>query len=231
MMVDKYAVKDYVANMIGKEYIIPTLSVWDKPEEIDFESLPNQFVLKTTHGGGSVGVIICRNKEKLNKATTISQLKRAFRQDIYKESREWPYKNVRKKVLAERYMEDKSGSLKDYKVLCFSGKARLIELHSNRFSNHHTQDFYDTNWKKTNISQGGISTVSNFVAPRPDCLKKMLELSEALANKIPHCRVDWYTINDKLYFGEITFFDAGGFEPFDRKEDEEKLGSWINLPL
>lgn len=231
VMVDKHSVKDYVARIIGEEYIIPTLGVWDRPEEIDFESLPNQFVLKTTHGGGSVGVIFCKNKPSFNVEKARQSLKKAMKQDIYKASREWPYKNIRKRVLAEKYLEGENGNLDDYKVLCFSGKAKLIEYHVNRFKKHHTQDFYDKHWNKTNLSQGGKDTVSNYTVARPAFLNRMLKLSEILAKGISMCRVDWYIEKGKLYFGEITFFDAGGFEPFDREEDEELLGSWINLSL
>ncbi len=231
IMVDKYAVKDYVAGIIGEEYIIPTLGVWDKPEAIDYINLPQKFVLKTAHGGGSCGVLICKDKALLNICMSIHQLRKAWKQDIYKSFREWPYKNVPKRILAEQYMEGENGGLNDYKVLCFSGKARLIEYHANRFGSNHTQDFYDTNWNKTSLSQGSLSMVSNFVVDRPFCLDKMLELSELLAKGIPMCRIDWYIVSQKLYFGEITFFDASGFEPFDREEDEIMLGSWIDLSL
>ena len=151
--------------------------------------------------------------------------------DVYQRYREWPYKNVSKRIIAEKYLESDNGVLNDYKVLCFSGKAKLIEYHANRFGSNHTQDFYDTNWNKTSLSQGGLDTVSDHIVDRPTCLEKMLELSESLAKGIPMCRIDWYITNQKLYFGEITFFDASGFEPFDREEDEIMLGSWIDLSL
>ena len=230
-MVDKRAVKDYVTGIIGQEYIIPTLGIWDCPEMIDFNILPQQFVLKTTHGGGSCGVLICKDITLIDKKRIRQQLKNAWKQDLYKSLREWPYKDVPKRIIAEKYLESENGFLDDYKVLCFSGKARLIEYHVNRFGSHHTQDFYDTNWNKTSLSQGGLNTVSNFIADRPFCLDKMLELSELLAKGIPMCRIDWYIVCQKLYFGEITFFDASGFEPFDREEDEKMLGIWIDLSL
>lgn len=231
LMVDKYAVKDYVAGIIGQEYIIPTLCIWDCPEMIDFNTLPQQFVLKTTHGGGSCGVLICKDITLIDKRKIIKQLKKASKQNLYKSLREWPYKDVPKRIIAEKYLESENGVLDDYKILCFSGKAKLIEYHANRFGPNHTQDFYDTSWNKTSLSQGGINTVSDFVVDRPICFDKMLRLSESLAKGIPMCRIDWYIVNQKLYFGEITFFDASGFEPFDREEDEIMLGSWIDLSL
>ncbi len=230
-MVDKYLVKPYVSGIIGEEYIIPTLGVWDKPEDIDFSSLPQQFVLKTNHTGGGGGVVICRDKSSFNISKAIKELSCSMKGDVYKELREWPYKNVDKKIIAEKYMEDNSGNLNDFKVLCFSGKAKLIEYHANRYSGHHTQDFYDTNWNKTEISQGGRNTMSEVVVPRPVTLEKMIQLSEQLTKDMPHCRVDWYEVKGKLYFGELTFYDSSGFDKFDRKEDELLLGSWIDLSL
>lgn len=230
-MVDKAAVKDYVANMIGSQYIIPTLGSWEKATDIDFETLPNQFVLKTTNGGGGSGVVICKNKDKLNKGQTIQKLQKSLQNDIYDLLREWPYKNVNKKIIAEQYLEDETGSLSDYKVLCFGGVAKLIEYHTHRFTEKHAQDFYDREWNKIAISQNCKYTASDYTAPKPLCLKQMLEFSEKLAKDMPLCRIDWYIVNGQLYFGEITFYDGSGFELFDDEEYEELLGSWIRLPL
>lgn len=229
-MVDKIEVKRYVEKIIGKDVIIPTIGVWNSLKHIDIDSLPNQFVLKTSHGGGGVGVVVCKDKSKMDYNKTIKQLQYSLKQDIFKQLREWPYKNMKKRVFAEQYIEQEGG-LVDYKVLCFSGKAKLIEYHSNRFSNHHTQDFYDVSWNKTQISQGGSDTVSDIIAPRPECLDKMIEYSEIIARNMSHCRVDWYIVDNHLYFGEITFFDASGFEMLDRDEDELLLGSWIDLTM
>lgn len=230
LMVDKYDVKDYVANIIGGDYIIPTLGVWDKPEDINFEEMPRKFVLKTTHGGGGRGVFICKDKNLLLKDEVIKRVKKALKLDIYKTFREWPYSGIKKRVLAEIYLDDSGHSPSDYKVLCFGGKARLIEYHANRFEGRHTQDFYDIEWNKTSISQGGVNTMSDYEITRPSCLDRMIEFSEKLSRDIATCRIDWYVSNQKLYFGEITFFDASGFEPFDKKEDNTLLGSWISLP-
>ena len=136
MMVDKYEVKKYVANIIGEEHIIPTLGVWNKPEEIDFDSLPNQFVLKTTHGGGSCGVLICKDKNTFNREDAISKMRKSLKQNIYKSLREWPYKNVKPRIIAEAYMTDEDNELKDYKVFTFDGEPKIIEIDYNRFEGH-----------------------------------------------------------------------------------------------
>ena len=227
-MVDKYAVKKYVADKIGEEYIIPTLGVWNKPEEIDFSILPNQFVLKTTFGGGGKDLIICKDKSSLDIEASIKYLDGFMKQDSYKHLKEWPYKNVPRRVLAEKYMEEPGKvSLTDYKVMCFNGVAQLIQLHNGRYTGTHIQDFYDCNWKKTIITQRSYGCVSDYVAERPCQLDEMLRLSEVLANGIPHVRVDWYVINNQLYFGELTFFDSSGFDPFIPDEYNYILGEWI----
>lgn len=231
MMVDKYEVKKYVSSLIGEKYIIPTYGVWKSFDEIDFGQLPNQFVLKCTHDSG--GLIICRDKEQLSICDTKKKINDCMKKNFYWHGREWPYKDVNPRIIAEKYMVDESGNdLKDYKVMCFNGVPRLIELHKGRFTDHQTQDFYDTNWNKTTISQNGTSTyqVSSDTVPCPNTLDEMLSLSAVLSKGIPHVRVDWYSIVDRLYFGELTFFDGSGFDPYDDPNDDELLGSWITLP-
>lgn len=223
-MVDKFEVKEYVKNLISEEYIIPTLGVWDRFEDIDFNTLPNQFVLKCTHNSG--GIVICKDKNELNVKEAKNKIEKSLRNKYFYSGREWPYKNVKPRIIAEEYLEDESGTeLKDYKVLCFNGKAKLIELHSGRFCNH-TQDFYDINWKKADISQG---PTSKKFFKKPYNLEKMIELSELIAKNMIHVRVDWYNIKDKLYFGEITLYDGSGFEKFDKYEYDKMIGDWITL--
>lgn len=231
-MVDKYAVKQYVAEKIGEEYIIPTLGVWRSMEEIDIDSLPNQFVLKTTFGGGGNDVVICKDKASLDVDGAIKYLKGFMKQDSYKHLKEWPYKNVPRRVIAEKYMEEAGkASLSDYKVMCFNGVAKLIQLHNGRYTSNHTQMFYDRDWNKTGMSQVSYGDVSDTIAAeRPILLEKMLYLSEILSKDIPHVRVDWYIIDNQLYFGELTFFDSSGFDPFIPDEYNYILGEWIKLP-
>ena len=231
IMVDKYRVRKYVANKIGSEYLIPLIGVWENVEEINFVTLPNQFVLKCNHNSGT-GMCICKDKSKLDINHVKRELNKGLRENYYYLGREWPYKNVPRKIIAEQFMVDESGSeLKDYKVLCFNGEPKLIELHQGRFTNHQSQDYYDLNWNKTSISQGNVAGFgcSTINVAKPKCLEKMIELTKILAKDIPQVRIDWYVINDKLYFGEITFFDGSGFDKFDDPKDDERLGDWIKI--
>lgn len=227
-LVDKYQVRQYIADTIGPEYLIPMLGVWDDPDEIDFDKLPDQFVLKCNHNSG-LGMCICKDKSSLDFDKVRRDLRRGLKQDYYKIGREWPYKDVPRKIICEQYMDDGSGELKDYKVLTFNGEPKLIELHQGRFSKQHTQDFYDSNWELTNISQAGEPCGAS-PSPKPDCFEKMIALTRIVGKKMSHVRVDWYIIQNHLYFGEITFFDASGFDPFDDPSDDCLLGSWITLP-
>ncbi len=225
--VDKYEVRSYIAKKLGEEYLIPCYGVWDRFEDIDFDALPDAFVLKCTHDSGSV--ILCRDKAAFDKAAAAAQIARAFKRNYYNAYREWPYKSLKPRIIAEKFMVDESGSdLKDYKVLCFSGRARMVELHQNRFQDKaHTQDFYDRDWNNLHIVQAGFPGAKEPLA-RPAKLEELLRLSEILAEGIRHVRVDWYVADDRIYFGEITFYDGSGFEAFTEK-DEYYLGSLIKL--
>lgn len=227
ILVDKYAVKSYVAKKIGEEYVVPTLDVWNDAREIDFDALPDQFVLKTTNGGGGCDVVICKDKSKLDKGFVVKQLNQSLKRNIYKTFREWPYKNVPPRIIAEKYMEDENGALNDFKVLCFNGVPKITEHHQGRFSSH-TQDFYDENWMLMPITQG--TPLSGKKIEKPILFDKMMALSSELSKNIPHVRVDWYFVRDQLYFGEMTFYDASGFDEFEPKEYNRIFGDWIKLP-
>lgn len=229
MMADKYLVRGYISKMIGKQYLIPLVGVWDSADDIDFDLLPQKFVLKCNHNSG-LGMCICRDKNELNIKKVKKELCRGLKENYYLHNREWPYKNINRKIIAEKYMEDSSGGLCDYKVLCFNGEPMLIEFHKGRFTKDQTQDFYDCEWNKTTISQsGGFANSSLEIPEKPDVLSEMINLSRALAKDIPHVRVDWYLVDGQLYFGELTFFDGAGFDAFDSYEDDLLLGSWIEL--
>lgn len=227
-MVDKYAVKQYVSKKIGNKYIIPTLGVWETFDDIDFDKLPNQFVLKCTHDSG--GLVICKDKAKLDIKSAKKKIDTCLKNNYFYMGREWPYKNVKPRIIAEQYLsnDDQHDELSDYKVLCFNGVPKLVEIHKGRFSVHHTQDFYDTEWKKTKFEQPD-DPLSDEIMDKPVFAEEMFKLTSILAAGIPHVRVDWYYTRGKLLFGEITFFDGSGFFPFIDNQDEI-LGNWIKLP-
>lgn len=231
MMVDKYAVKDYVASIIGEDYIIPTLGVWDKPEDIEWHKLPNQFVLKTTHGGGNKGVVICRNKEKFNKIEAMAQLGQSLTQDIYRNFREWPYRDVRRRLMAEKYMSNKeTEELEDYKFFCFNGVPKVMYIASDRNNpDEETKfDFFDMHFNHLPFTNGHPNSTKEI--PIPKKFEEMKEIAAKLSQGIPHVRIDMYIINDKIYFGEMTFFHWSGLKPFVPEEWDEIFGSYITIP-
>ena len=228
-MVDKYAVKKYVADMIGEEYIIPTLGVWDKFDDINFDELPYQFVLKCTHDSG--GLVICKDKSKLDMEKAKEKIEKSLKTNYYLLGREWPYKNVQRRIIAEKYMVDYSGNdLSDYKVHCFNGVPKVILVCSERFSDAGLhEDFYDVNWKRLDVKRPDHPS-SDIEQPEPKELQKMLLLSEQLSRKYPFMRTDFYEVNGRLYFGEITFYPASGFDRFEPEEWDYKFGEWLSLP-
>ena len=222
--VDKYAVRSFIADKLGEKYRIPHLGIYNRVEDDDWDSMPGKFVLKCTHASGTN--IVCRDKSKLDIEAAKKKLKRWMEINWFWYSREWPYKNVKPRIICEEFISETDNTPDDYKVLCFNGKAKLIEVHIDIF-NSHTQDFYDIKWNKTNISK--VYPNSTILYDKPKQFDKMIELSELLANNIIHVRVDWFLFKNKLYFGEMTFFDCSGLEPFDNPDDDYLLGSWIDL--
>ena len=228
-MVDKYEAKRIVANIIGEEYIIPTIGVWDKPEEIDFDELPEQFVLKTTHGGGNSGVVICRDKSKFNREEAINKLNKSLKQEIYSYLREWPYKNVPKRIIAETYMEDgRTHGLWDYKFFAFNGVVKSLFVATERDSGNVKFDFYDQDFNHLDLVQ--THPMSGQILEKPKCFEEMKKVAEKLSEGLPEVRIDLYDVNGKVYFGEFTFFHHGGVEPFHPEKWDYIFGSWIDLP-
>lgn len=227
-MVDKYEVKKYVSDIIGEEYIIPTLGVWDSFNYIDFSKLPNQFVLKCTHDSGSI--IICKNKEEFDYKEAKQKLEKILRINYYYLSREWPYKNIKPRIIAEKYMVDpKSDELLDYKMMCFNGKVKCSFVCSERYSDNGLKvTFFDLNWNKLPFERYYPS--SDKYIQQPKNYDVMIKLSEQLAKNIPFVRVDWYEVEGKLYFGELTFFPGAGHEKFTPSEWDKKLGDMLELP-
>lgn len=230
-MVDKYAVKEYVANIIGEEYIIPTLGVWDRVEDIDWDSLPNQFVLKTTHSGGNTGVVICKDKLRFNKDEARKKLCQSLKKDVFITTREWPYKDVNPRIIAEQYMVDASGyELKDYKWFCFNGKPKALFIATDRgVEGEETKfDFFDAEFNHLPFTNGHPNANRELVKPKS--FERMKELAAKLSAGQPHLRVDLYDIDGKIYFGELTFYHFGGTMPFEPEEWDYTFGSWIKLP-
>lgn len=231
-MVDKYAVKDYVANIIGEEYVIPTLGVWNHYDEIDFDSLPNRFVLKTTQAGGGMGVVVCKDKTKLDHKEAKEKLEYALKFDNYAVQREWPYKNVPPRIIAEEFIDPAPDTqeLSDYKWYCFNGEPKYCQVIQDRHTTE-TIDFFDTEWNHQEFV--GLNPLAGpaAVAPsKPSNLETQLLIARKLSKDKPFCRIDLYEVNDNTYFGEITLFPAAGFGRFAPSQYNEILGSMIKLP-
>lgn len=228
-MVDKYAVKEYVAKIIGEEYIIPTFGVWDSPDEIDFGKLPRKFVLKTTNGGGSDGVIVCTDKSKLDLSSVRKKIKKALKLNIYSLYREWPYKNVKHRIIAEHLLEvDGDTNIDDYKLFCFNGTVKLFKIDFDRHTMHKA-NYYDPKLNLLDLQEDVCPPDYNRPIKMPTNINKMIELAEVLSKDVPFVRIDFYNINGKIYFGEITFFPAGGLGTFTPREWDIKLGEYIKL--
>lgn len=227
-MVDKNAVKDYVKSIIGEEFIIPTLAVWDSTDDIKLDSLPDKFVLKTTHGGGGGGVVICRDKNSFNLDEAKTKLNSSLQSDIYKYYREWPYKNVPRKIIAEQLLvsNDDNSEIRDYKLFCFNGKVRFLKVDFNRFKGHRA-NYYNTDWELLSLGEDVCMPDPNVIIERPEKLEEMISLAEIIAKDKKFVRVDFYFVNSKIYFGEITFYPASGMEHFVPDGWDEKLGDML----
>ncbi len=233
-IVDKFEVKSYVANIIGQQYIIPTLGVWDSFDEIDFSTLPEQFVLKCTHDSG--GLVICRDRKLFDKKAAKKKIEKSLKQNFYYFGREWPYKDVKPRIIAETYMEDRvSGELKkaidlvDYKFYCFNGIPEFCQVISNRTLDEKI-DFFDMDWNLQEFVGLNPNVRNSFNTPqKPVQYDLMKELATLLAGKIsnPFVRVDLYLINKSVYFGEITFYPLSGFGSFRPDKWNELMGKQI----
>lgn len=229
IMVDKVKAKEYVASIIGSQYIIPTIGVWDNPDFIDFNSLPDRFVLKCNHNSG-LGMYICKDKSKMDVEIVKADLRKGLRQDYYMANREWPYKKVERKVFAEEYMEDEYGELRDYKFFCFDGKVKALFIATDRSKGGHETrfDFFDDNFNHLPFTNGHPN--ANKIPEKPRMFETMKELASKLSKGIPHVRIDFYEVGTKIYFGEMTFFHWSGLMPYEPEEWDYKFGEWLTLP-
>lgn len=233
MMADKYKVREYIKEQLGEEFLIPLLGVWNDPDEINFDALPDQFVLKCNHNSG-LGMCICRDKSKLDIPKVRAELRKGLAQDYYLTGREWPYKDVPRKIICEKFMTDNcDGSgyngLTDYKFYCFNGKTKMVMVASNRYSEEQTRfDYFDREYTHLPLVLGEPN--SEIPPEKPKLYEDMVAIADKLSAGIPHVRVDLYCVNGLIYFGELTFFDGSGFDPLTPGEWDDKLGSWLKLP-
>lgn len=230
LMVDKYGVKNYVSEKLGKEYVIPVVGgPWEHFSDINFDELPEQFVLKVTHDSG--GTVICRDKSAFDRNKARNKLEYSLKHNYFYYGREWQYKNVKPMIFAEKYMEDKDSiELRDYKFYCFNGQPKFLYI-SQGLEDHSTAriNFVDLSWNKT-VFQRTDYVEFDVLPEKPKHFEKMIEFSERLAGDIPFVRIDFYEINNELYFGEITFFPGGGMVELKPPEWDKILGDYIELP-
>lgn len=227
-LVDKYTVKDYIKQKIGNEYIIPTLGVWNDFESIDFDELPKKFVLKCTHDSG--GIYIVKDKDSMNLKEAEKKIKKSLKRKYYYAHREWPYKNVKPRIIAEKYLENKDKmEINDYKLMCFNGEVKCSFVCSDRFNGKGLKvTFFDNDWNVMPFERHYPK--SSDVIPKPVKYDEMVKLAEKLSEGIPFVRVDFYEVDKEIYFGEMTFYPGSGFEEFNPEEWDVILGSWIELP-
>lgn len=226
-LVDKYEVKKYIAEKIGEEYIIPTLGVWDKFEDIDFESLPEQFVLKCTHDSG--GLVICKDKSKIDVEAAKAKITKSLKRNYFWHGREWPYKNVKPRIIAEQFISDgEHDNLIVHKVFCFNGKPYMMQVIQNDKQENESIDYIDTDWNLLDLRQNFPN--SNNPLPKPKNLDEMLELSTKLSSGKAFIRVDWYIVKGQLYFSEFTFYSDAGTAAFHPDEWDYKLGEMVKFP-
>lgn len=230
-MVDKILVKDYVAGIIGSEHVIPLLGVWNKPEDIDWDMLPNQFVLKTNHSGGSTGVVICKNKAAFDTKSAIVKLNKSLKSDVYRSLREWPYKNAERKVFAEKYIEPDMNikDLPDYKFFCFNGEPKYCQVISGRESIM-SIDFFDNSWNHLPFHEPKSYPFAKSEPQKPKCFERMWEMARLLAHGKPFSRIDFYQVGNHVLFGEITLYPTSGMGGFDPEEWDYKFGELLSLP-
>ena len=226
-MVDKVLAKKYVANIIGEKYIVLTLGVWNHFDEIDFDQLPNQFVLKTNHSGGNTGVVICKDKSSLDKVAAKKKLETSLKRDLSRSMVEWPYRNVERKILVEKYLGD---DLVDYKFYCFDGVADVVLVCIERETGEPKFYFFDKDWNLRRLNKRGKEAPEKFTLPKPEGMDKMFDIAAKLSEGLPYARIDIYNVEGEIYFGEITLFPDSGFDSNRLPEADLYFGEKIILP-
>lgn len=231
MMVDKYLVRDYIREKLGEEYLIPLLGVWDSPDEINFDALPDKFVLKCNHNSG-LGMCICNDKSKLDIQKVKAELRKGLAQDYYLTSREWPYKDVPRKIICEKFMSNRGeADLKDYKIQCVNGKIDHIFVCVGRSDPQNIRYYYfDEAWNYLPYSINERCDAELLQSLKPATFSKMVEIANILSTGLPEVRVDLYEINGKTYFGELTFYTQSGFDTSITHEADCEIGERFVLP-
>lgn len=230
LLSDKYTVKNYISKVIGSEYVIPLLGVWNRFEDIDFDSLPNQFVLKCTHDSG--GIVVCTDKSRLDISAAKSIINRGMKHNFYVYSRERAYKDIPRRIIAEEYKEDKeTQELRDYKFFCFNGEPKALFIASDRQKKDEETkfDFFDMDYNHLPFTNGHPN--AKTPPAKPKCFDEMKDLAAKLSKGIVHVRVDFYEVDGQVYFGEMTYSHWGGMTPFIPEEWDSIFGSWIKLPI
>ncbi len=228
VLVDKYACREEIAGIIGKQYLIPLLGVWDRAEDMDFDRLPEQFVLKCNHDSASV--VICRDKETFDKEAARKKLTGKLKRNLFRWGREWPYKNVKPRIICEKYLSDSGNPPADYKIHCFGGQPKFILVCADRFSDGGlTEDFYTPQWERMEVKRPHLPNAAQPQTQPPE-LPEMLRLAAKLAENIPFVRVDFYVVEGHIYFSEMTFFPACGFTAFEPDGYDRLFGQWLPLP-
>lgn len=228
VLVDKFACREEIGQLIGQKHLIPLLGVWDRAQDIDFEQLPDQFVLKCNHDSASV--VICRDKETFDREAARKKLAAKLKKNLFQWGREWPYKNVQPRIICEKYLTNDGNPPADYKIHCFGGQPKFILVCADRFSDGGlTEDFYTPDWEHMEVKRPHLSNAV-VLQPKPEELSEMLAMAEKLAENIPFVRVDFYVVDGHIYFSEMTFFPACGFTAFQPDSYDTLFGQWIPLP-
>lgn len=227
VMADKHEAKQYVSQRIGEQYIIPTFGLWDNAEDIDFKELPNKFVIKGTHDSG--GVVVCRDKAKLNLNEVREQMRCSLERDFYAITREWPYKNVQHRIIAEAFIQQRNGGLTDYKFFCFDGYVDCVMVCLDRHLDDTKFYFFDKDWNFLRLNKRGQAAPEGFTLPKPEGIDEMFRIASELSKGHPFLRVDLYNVDGKIYFGELTFFPDGGVDPNLLPETDLHWGQLIKL--
>lgn len=230
VMADKYEAKQFISDIVGEEYVIPTIGIYDKFEDINFDELPDQFVMKCTHDSG--GIVICKNKSELDIDKVRKRINKNLRRKYYYSGREWAYKNIRPRIIIEKYMGD---DLTDYRFYCFNGEVKYIYRYINESKSDNSKpepthcNIYDKDWVLQDFHQAYLPSTKKYLPPKN--LKKMISFSEKLSKGCPFIRVDFYEIDGALYLGELTFYPGGGFSKFHPDKWDKKLGDLLDLSL